>query len=67
MDEDGSDIFVHYDDLEKANIDKEFMKSTKHGVIIRFEFTSMNYIGKYNRSRKAVDLVLLTQPMFLPL
>lgn len=66
MDDDGSDIFVHYDDLEKANIDKDFMRSTKHGNIIRFEFTCMAYIGKYNRSRKAVDLVLLTSPGFMP-
>lgn len=65
MDEDCSDIFVHYDDLEKAHIDKEFMRKTKHSHIIRFEFSCMVYIGKYNRSRKAVDLVLLNSG-FMP-
>jgi len=29
MDEDGSDIFVHYDDLAKAGVSKEFIKTAK--------------------------------------
>ena len=56
MDEDNSDIFVHYDDLSKAGMTKEYMRTTKHGQIIRFEFSSMSYIGKYDKSRKAVEL-----------
>jgi cold shock CspA family protein len=60
MDEDNSDIFVHYDDLSKAGITKDFMRSTKHGNIIRFEFSCMVYVGKYNKSRKAVDLMMLS-------
>lgn len=56
MDLDGSDIFVHYDDIQKANISKDYLKSAKMGNIIRFSFGCMNYIGKYNKSRKAVEL-----------
>ena len=26
---------------------------------IRFSFTCMNYVGKYNKSRKAVDVELI--------
>lgn len=59
MDNDQSDIFVHYDDLVKANINKEFLKSAKHGNLIRFSFNCMSYIGKYNKSRKAVDIQYL--------
>lgn len=60
MDDDGSDIFVHYDDLHKANINKEFLKSSKFGNSIRLSFNCMEYIGKYNRSRKATDIQFLT-------
>lgn len=47
---------MHFDDLQKANITKEYLKTAKMGNIIRFTFSYMNYIGKYNKSRKAVDL-----------
>ena len=60
MDEEGSDIFVHFDDLSKANITKELLKTAKQGFNIKFSFSCMNYVGKYNKSRKAVDLELLS-------
>ena len=59
MDEDGSDIFVHFDDLAKAGVAKDLLRTAKQGNIIRFSFNCMNYIGKYNKSKKAVDLTLL--------
>lgn len=58
MDEDNSDIFVHFDDIAKANITKEYLRTTKLGNVINFSFACMTYIGKYDRSRKAVDLML---------
>ena len=57
MDEDNTDIFVHYDDLHKAGMTKEFMRTTKQGNVIRFSFLCMSYIGKYDKSRKAVELI----------
>ncbi|KRX00189.1 P-loop containing nucleoside triphosphate hydrolase [Pseudocohnilembus persalinus] len=54
--DDGSDIFVHYDDLQKANISKEVLKQGKSGSVIKFSFKCLNYIGRHNRSRKAVEL-----------
>jgi hypothetical protein len=59
MDEDGSDIFVHFDDLYKAGIGKELLKTARHGNMIKLSFSCMNYIGKYDRSRKAVEVQLL--------
>lgn len=59
MDDDGSDIFVHYDDLLKANIDREVLKMAKAGQVIRLSFSCMKYIGKYDRSRKAIDIQVL--------
>jgi len=56
MDEDNSDIFVHYDDLSRAGASKELLRSARHGNLIRFSFNCMVYIGKYNKSKKAVDL-----------
>ena len=59
MDDDGSDIFVHYDDLCKANITKDLLRTARMGNLIRLTFSCMAYIGKYNRSRKAIDIQLL--------
>ena len=59
MDEDGSDIFVHYDDLSLAKISKEHLRAVKNGLVMRFSFSCMQYIGKYDRSRKAIDLELI--------
>ena len=59
MDEDGSDIFVHYDDLCKANISKEMLKAARQGLVIKLSFSCMSYIGKYDKSRKAVEIQLL--------
>ncbi|CAD8107655.1 unnamed protein product [Paramecium primaurelia] len=74
LDEDGTDVFIHYDDLQAAGITMEkmklykivhqnnpqYVKFTKNGGPY-FEFTLMNYMGKYNKSRKAIDLQLLNQ------
>lgn len=35
MDLDNCDIFVHYDDLHKAGLNKEMLKSAKFGNILR--------------------------------
>jgi len=56
MDTDKSDIFVHYDDLAKIGITKEFLKRAKLGCILRFSFCCLEYVGKYKKSRKAVDI-----------
>jgi len=59
MEDDGSDIFVHYDDLCKANITKELLRTARMGNMIRLNFGCMAYIGKYNKSRKAIDIQLV--------
>jgi len=56
MDNDGSDIFVHYDDLQKAGISKSMLKTQKNGVSLTLAFHCMKYIGKYENSRKATDI-----------
>lgn len=60
MDSDDTDIFVHYDDLQKAGIPKDRIKNYKQNEgSIRFSFKVMSYYGKYKNSRKAVELILI--------
>lgn len=60
MDADESDIFVHCDDIQKAGIDKDKIRTYKQSEgSIRFSFKVMSYFGKYRESRKAVDLTIL--------
>jgi hypothetical protein len=67
MDSDDSDIFVHYDDLQKAGITKEVIKTFKNEMYmqIRFHFKVMEYFGKYKKSRKAVELVIIDDELSL--
>ena len=61
MDIDNSEIFVHFDDFIKAQgIQREMLMTYKLGNIIRVSFNFMKYIGKYNMSRKAVDVQVLS-------
>jgi len=59
MDDDGSDIFVHFDDLMKANLTKDLLRTAKNGNVIHLSFSCMQYVGKYNKSRKAVEIQIL--------
>jgi hypothetical protein len=67
MDADESDIFVHYDDLQKAGISKDVIKSFKNEMYmqIRFSFKVMEYFGKYKKSRKAVELIIIDDGLSL--
>lgn len=57
LDEDKSDMFVHYDDLAKAGITKETLKRIKQRNLQgKFAFNSIVYFGKYKRSRKAIEI-----------
>ena len=59
MDEDGSDIFVHYDDLLRANLTKEVLRNTKKGAQMKLSFGCFSYVGKHKDSKKAVDIQLI--------
>jgi hypothetical protein len=65
MDADESDLFVHFDDLNKAGITKEKLKTYKQteGYLqVKFTFKVMEYFGKYRQSRKAVELEVMEAP-----
>ena len=54
--DDGKDIFVHQDDIEMANIDVRNLSLTKNNKIA---FSVLEYVGKYKKSKKAVNLIKL--------
>ena len=54
-----SDLFVHYDDLSKAGISKDRLMNIRNSEEMRFQFTCLEYDGKYKKSKKAVDLIQL--------
>jgi len=59
MEPDKQDIFVHYEDLLKASVTKEMLREIKSGKHINLEFSCMSYIGKYNKSKKAVEIKIV--------
>ena len=66
-DSDSKDLFFHYDDMKKTNLSKQFLKDAKNRFIVKFQFKVMGYYGKYNLSKKAVDIELLKiEPIAFP-
>jgi len=59
VDEDQSDLFVHYDDLKKAKVNKEVLVQAKYSYTFYFSFLIMSYWGKSGLSKKAVELQLI--------
>jgi hypothetical protein len=59
VDTDQSDIFVHLDDLKKASVTKDILIRAKYNYTFHFSFIIMTYYGKYDLSKKAVDMQLL--------
>lgn len=55
-DDDEKDIFCHYDDFCKANINIAMLRAVKLGQVLRLSFSCLSYIGRHNKSKKAVDL-----------
>lgn len=59
MDKDGSDIFVHHEELSRIGLTKEQMKDQNYTKDLKFSFCAVTYIGKHQKSRKAVELKLI--------
>jgi hypothetical protein len=65
VDGDGSDLFVHYDDLLKAGLSKDGIRMAKVSGI-KFAFQTMSYYGKHNLSKKAINIQVLGDILPLP-
>lgn len=59
-DKDGSDIFFHYDDVKHTLLSKEFLRHATEIYDVRFSFQILDYVGKYESSKKAVNINLLS-------
>lgn len=59
-DDDEKDIFCHYDDFCKAGINLNMLRAVKLGQNLRLSFSCLSYIGRHNKSKKAVDLQFIS-------
>lgn len=57
IDKENKEIFFHFQDITANELqNKELLLSFKKGNIIRVSFLICTYIGKYNISKKAIDI-----------
>ena len=55
-----SEIFYHFEDVIKTSgVTKEFLTTCRSGNIIKVSFECVEYFGKYQLSRKAVNVKIL--------
>ena len=52
------DLFVHYDDLKTTKLSRDILRQAKTNYFLQFSFDIVKYTGKYNESKKAVNLKL---------
>ena len=57
---DNSDIFFHYDDVKHTQLPKEFLRHATENYEVRFTFQVLDYVGKYDSSKKAVNVNLMS-------
>lgn len=65
VDDDGSDLFVHYDDLLKAGLSKDGIRMAKVSGT-KFAFQTMSYYGKHNLSKKAINIQVIGDIIPMP-
>jgi len=59
VDDDESDLFVHYDDLKTSRLSRDILRQAKTNYFLQFSFDIAFYSGKYKESKKAVNLKLI--------
>ena len=64
LDSDGTDLFVHYDDLVKSGITLVVLQQAKIQDY-HFAFQCMSYYGKYQLSRKAINIHLVNDGKYM--
>eukprot|EP00828_Plagiopyla_frontata_P048229 TRINITY_DN9176_c0_g1_i2.p1 TRINITY_DN9176_c0_g1~~TRINITY_DN9176_c0_g1_i2.p1 ORF type:complete len:239 (-),score=21.85 TRINITY_DN9176_c0_g1_i2:109-825(-) len=50
------ELFFHLQDITHPLLTKEFLQQFKEGIVIKLLFNICTYIGKYNISKKAINL-----------
>lgn len=60
LDADGTDLFVHYDDLLRSGITVNELRVAKL-CKFKFAFQCSSYYGKYKLSKKAVNIIIVNR------
>lgn len=55
----GEDIFFHFEDVRDSKLSKDFLKDSKNKYLVKFSYTIQQYKGKYDDSKKAVNVELI--------
>ena len=55
----GEDIFFHFEDVRDSKLSKDFLKDSKNKYLVKFSYTIQQYQGKYDDSKKAVNVELI--------
>ena len=58
-DQDGKDVFFHFDDMKDTNLTKEQLINSRETYLIRFAFNKLAYFGRYGLSMKAINIELV--------
>ena len=58
-DNDGKDVFFHFDDVKHTGLTKEQLMTSKDNCFIRFAFNKLAYFGRYGLSMKAINIDLV--------
>ena len=53
------DIFVYGSEFQKSKVDPTLLLASKYGAVLNFHFNVVYYTGKYQRSKKAINLELI--------
>lgn len=60
LENDGSELFVHYEDLKKTSLPKELLLKAKTDYILIFQFDVMEYHSKDKMSKKAINIQIFS-------
>lgn len=58
-DQDGKDVFFHFDDMRDTHLTKEQLLGSRDNFVIRFAFNKLAYFGRYGLSMKAINIELV--------
>ena len=59
-DQDGKDVFFHFDDMKEAGMTKEkLITAREQHCLLRFAYNKLAYFGRHGLSMKAINIELL--------
>ncbi len=66
-DDDGKDVFFHFDDMKDTELTKDDLSAFKERAMYKFIFNKLMYLGRHGLSLKAININLIESvPLILP-